>query len=177
VRLELHGLPVTLLDMAGLREAEGVVEAEGVALARARADAADLRVFLVERREDILELGVAQRAGDEVALAKADLRVDAVPCAVSGLTGAGVDALLDRIAATLGARTAGAGVLGRERTRAAAGSARQAIAAAQRHLAATAPELASAEIAAAIRALDALVGKVDIETVLDRIFASFCIGK
>jgi tRNA modification GTPase len=38
-------------------------------------------------------------------------------------------------------------------------------------------ELASAELRHAIRALDSLVGRVDVEDVLDEIFASFCIGK
>ncbi len=47
VRLDLGGLPVTVLDMAGLRETENVVEGLGIARARVRAEAADVRVFLV----------------------------------------------------------------------------------------------------------------------------------
>ena len=49
VRMDLLGLPVTILDTAGIRESDDVVEKLGVARARERALAADLRVFLAER--------------------------------------------------------------------------------------------------------------------------------
>src|SRR5690606_17997313 len=46
LRLDLDGFPVTLVDTAGLRETTGIVESEGIRRARARADAADLILFL-----------------------------------------------------------------------------------------------------------------------------------
>jgi len=39
------------------------------------------------------------------------------------------------------------------------------------------PELASADVHLALRALESLTGRVDVEDVLDRVFSQFCIGK
>ena len=58
--MDLGGLPVTLLDMAGLRGGGGRVEALGVARARERAAEADLRVFLVGEAEHADTLGVSR---------------------------------------------------------------------------------------------------------------------
>ncbi len=102
VHMDLGGLPVTVLDTAGLREITGAVEAMGIALARRRAEQADLRVFLVEAPDEVTGLAVEQREGDLVVLAKADLRRGGAGLAVSGLTGAGVGELIDRIGAVSG---------------------------------------------------------------------------
>ena len=63
VRLDLDGLPVTVLDMAGLRDGGGRVEGLGVARARERAARADVRVFLVGDEADVAGLGVVAGAG------------------------------------------------------------------------------------------------------------------
>ncbi len=89
VRLELSGLPVTLLDTAGIRDGAGRVETLGIDRARQRAASADLRLYLVETVGEVGTLGVAKREGDLVMLAKADLRDDGV--GVSGLTGQGIE--------------------------------------------------------------------------------------
>jgi tRNA modification GTPase len=178
VRMDLGGLPFTLLDMAGLREAEGL-EGRGVARARARAEQADLRVFLLDAPEDGRRLGVQCIAGDVMVLAKADLRQPGCGLAVSGMTGEGIDSLLGRIEAELAGRVATAGSLSHQRQRQAVERAAAALHAASAELARAAPqtELAAEELRAALRALDFLVGKVDVEAVLDAIFARFCLGK
>jgi tRNA modification GTPase len=56
VRMELAGLPVTLLDTAGLRETDDVVETAGVALAKKRAEQADLRLLMIEPAGEALEI-------------------------------------------------------------------------------------------------------------------------
>lgn len=97
VRLDLGGLPVTFLDMAGLRKTSDTVEALGVARARERAEAADIRVFLLDGTLDIGGLEVGLLPGDVVVRAKSDI-VDAGPgLPVSGLTGIGIDDLLASI--------------------------------------------------------------------------------
>ena len=172
-RLELAGLPVTVLDMAGLRPAEGI-EAAGVARARGRATAADLRVFLVEDAADLARLAVAVRAEDLVVRAKAD-RTEGP--GVSGLTGKGIEALLAEIAAVLARRAGRMGAISHARQRQATERAAAALARAEPLLRGGATELAAEELRLALRSLDFLVGRVDVEAVLDVIFASFCLGK
>ncbi|MBI1417219.1 MAG: tRNA uridine-5-carboxymethylaminomethyl(34) synthesis GTPase MnmE [Limimaricola sp.] len=174
VRLDLDGLPVTMLDTAGMREAEDVVEGIGIARGRARAEAADLRIFLTPPGDGP---AFAPQEEDIVLRAKADLHLGEGP-GVSGLTGEGVDALVAQVSATLRGRVAVMGVAMRERHRDALERAivrlRAALELVRRPDAA---DLAAEEIRGAIRAVDSLIGRVDVEQVLDEIFASFCIGK
>ena len=175
VRMDLGGLPVTLLDTAGLRETTDAVESIGIARARARASEADMRVFLADGSDGIDDLW---QAGDITVRAKADLHSDA-PDGVSGLTGFGVDSLIARVAAELGTRAEGGGMAIRARHEAAMRRGADALHAALNVLDAgeAASDLAAEEIHTAVRALDSLVGRVDVETVLGEIFASFCLGK
>jgi len=175
VRMEIGGLPVTLLDTAGLRESVDPVEREGVSRARARAAAADLRVALVLPGTTYDgELG----EGDIVLAAKAD-HATSIAEGVSGKTGAGVDALIDHLAETLAQRARGAGLLDRERHRAAVAAARKALEAAAFRVesGAAEAELVAEDLRVAIRCLESLVGRIGVEDVLGEIFARFCIGK
>ncbi len=175
VRMDLDGLPVTLLDTAGLRETSDIIEDIGVSLARARANSADLRVFLAEPG-DVLD--VPFRDGDILVYPKADLRTEK-DCSVSGVTGEGLGDLVSRITDALKARTASAGLATRERHRIAMERAKESLDAARILLESGADldEVAAEELRSAIRALESLVGRVDVETLLDEIFSSFCLGK
>jgi tRNA modification GTPase len=178
VRMDLAGLPVTFLDTAGLRETEDAVETIGVARARARAEAADLRVFLLGGEGEVK--GLEPRPGDIVVQGKADLGGGAGGhLAVSGRTGAGLGELIARIVAELEPRAARAATATRERHRAAIARALSALEAARQEVAhgAGRAEIAAEELRSAIRALDSLTGRIDVEHLLDEIFASFCIGK
>lgn len=172
VRMEIGGLAVTLLDTAGLRNSEDQIERIGVARARERASAADLRVHLVPAGEAPL---LDQIAGDVVLTAKGDLSGNGV----SGLTGQGVPELLDMIEARLSGIVQGAGLVSRERHRIALGEGLMHLKQAKELLddGLDVYDIASEEIRIALRALERLIGYVDVEHVLDRIFSSFCIGK
>ncbi|WP_050604647.1 tRNA uridine-5-carboxymethylaminomethyl(34) synthesis GTPase MnmE [Ruegeria sp. 6PALISEP08] len=175
VRMDLAGLPVTLLDTAGLRETEDHVENLGIELARSRAEAADLRVFLSDTPE---ELGVGKQEGDIHVLPKADLRGEKSH-GVSGKTGQGLDALVDQISYVLGERTTTHGIATRERHRVAINRALDSLQSAISVLE-SGPDLydiVAEELRTAIRALESLVGRIDVETLLDEIFSSFCLGK
>ena len=99
--------------------------------------------------------------------------------AVSGQTGAGVDALIARITGCLANRAASAGLLIRERQRIALLRAVAALDSVQTAVAegSALPELIAADLRLAMRALETMLGRIDVENLLDEIFASFCIGK
>jgi tRNA modification GTPase len=136
-------------------------------------------VLLVGELAEADAIGIERRAGDLVVLAKADLRATDEGPAVSGATGAGIDGLLSAISTELGARSACAGSLSHQRQREAIERAAAAVANAGAELGRGEPrvELVAEDLRAALRALDFLVGKVDVEALLDVIFQSFCLGK
>jgi tRNA modification GTPase len=110
---------------------------------------------------------------------KADLVEQGSVLAVSGVTGQGIADLVERIATSLEARIVGASTATHDRHRVAMQRALGAMESARHEVrnGSARTELAAEELRAAIRALDALVGRVDVEDLLDEIFSSFCIGK
>lgn len=175
VRMDLKGLAVTMLDTAGLRQTDDRIEQLGIGRARARAEAADLRVFLMD--EAGLPDGMRPVPGDVVVRGKADLGASGP--AVSGLTGEGVQELVDQISAELSGRVAGSGTLTRERHRVALMRGIDALEAARIEVSKTAArtEIAAEHIRVAIRALESLLGGIGVEAVLGEVFSRFCIGK
>ena len=176
VRMDIGGLAVTLLDTAGLRESEDRVEQIGIGRAIQRAQAADLRVFLLGSPDEAPMM--VPMLDDIVVLGKADI-FGVETAAVSGKTGQGIDALIAAITSRLERRAASAGLLIRERQRIAL---ERSILALESVLGAMdrsvlLPELIAAELRAAMRALEGLVGRIDVESLLDEVFSSFCIGK
>ncbi len=177
VRLDLAGLPVTLIDTAGLRDSNDPIEAEGVRRALALAEKADLVLSLraIDSDPDRLHDGEGVIAlATKVDLAGA-VRPGEMP--VSAQTGEGISELLTLMAERLaGQGAAEPAVLTRERHRVAVSQAIGALerVACGRHDQA---ELLAEDLRLAVRALERLLGRVDIEDVLDQLFAGFCIGK
>jgi tRNA modification GTPase len=176
VRMDLEGLPVTLLDTAGLRESDDIIEKIGVTRALERARSADLRVFLLDGGGELA--GLEPQHDDIVVFGKADT-LDGNEFGVSGKTGEGVSELSCRIASVLGERLAAAGTIVRVRHRQSLERAIVSLEAVIQEIRAddASVELTAEEVRTAIRALDSLMGRIDVEDVLGRIFASFCIGK
>jgi tRNA modification GTPase len=172
VRMDLNGLPVTILDTAGLRDGQDEVEVIGINRALDRAGNADLRVFLAASDE---ELPLAQKPDDIRVTPKADLS----GAGVSGVTGQGVSELLDQIQQVLEQRSSQAGLATHERHRIAMESTLVVLDVVL-PLVDLGPEhydIAAEELRSAIRSLEALVGRIDVENLLDEIFSSFCLGK
>ncbi len=174
IRLDLGGVPVTLLDTAGLRETTDEVEAEGVRRARARMADADCCLVIagpMDRFEPML--------GVETMLirTKSDLgqRYDGV-ISVSAATGAGMDRLRTELAERARAMTQAAGPppLTRARHRAAL---LEAVARLQAAIGAGLPELRGEDMRLALRAIGRVTGAVGVEDILDSVFRQFCIGK
>ena len=174
IRMDLRGIPVTLLDTAGIRQTTDIVEEIGVERALERARTADLRVILTEPGGTPV---ATPRAEDIVIYGKGDL-LDSRDRSVSGVTGAGIDDLVDQIGATLAHRAQGSGTAIRARHRDAMQGAVGLIDEAMEMVERDEPsDLIAEELRQAIRAVDMIVGRVDVEDLLDEIFASFCIGK
>lgn len=176
VRMDLEGLAVTLLDTAGLRDSSDQIERIGIERAIARAGAADLRVFLLSHAG---EAPMMQPLPEDIVLVGKSDTLASQEGAISGKTGAGLDALIAAISSRLAGRAASAGLLIRERQRIALERSISALESVQTALDRSTylPELVAAELRSAMRALEALVGRIDVESLLDEIFSSFCIGK
>ncbi len=183
VHLDLGGVPVILTDTAGLREAEGKVEAEGVRRALARAGKADVVLWLIDATAPVWEPPPALTAKTSIAaLNKIDLAAkaaegrDAIP--VSAKTGQGLDRLIAALEEkALRATEAGAGspLMTRARHRVELEGARDAL---RRYgEPGLSPELRAEELRIAARHLGRLTGRIDAEEVLGAIFSEFCIGK
>lgn len=174
VRMDLGGLPVTLLDTAGLRDSTDEIEVIGIDRAIARAEKADLRVFLSDGCDD---LKMKPIGGDISVPPKADLRADGT--GVSGVTGQGIDGLVQQIRDTLLVRANSVGVATHARHRDVMTEALDGLLRADLVLASGPDqyELAAEELRHVIRSLEGLIGRVDVESLLDEIFSSFCLGK
>ncbi|MCA8884486.1 MAG: tRNA uridine-5-carboxymethylaminomethyl(34) synthesis GTPase MnmE [Rhodobacteraceae bacterium] len=175
VRMDVGGLPVTFLDTAGLRKTDDLVEGLGIERAIARANQADLRVILTDGS---VPDGVTLLDDDLILRGKVDLVGDDGP-GVSGKTGQGVTGLLNHVCAALSQRAAGAGLAVHERHRQAMTSSKAVLESAldALEMGNRPTELAVEDIRQAVAILDALVGRIDVENVLDEIFSSFCLGK
>lgn len=174
VRMELAGLPVTLLDTAGLRKAVDYVEEIGISRGLERASCADVRIHLVDQEESAPP---TPGPDDLVFRAKSDL--SGLPGGVSGLTGSGVDELVAAVVEALGRKAETVGLATQERHRSAMERAAMHLGAVDEMLevASELVDLIADEMRQALRAIDRLVGVVDVEDILDEVFSRFCIGK
>lgn len=176
VRCDLGGLPVVLVDTAGLRETEDRIEAEGIRRTRARMASADLVLHLTpadapaEAGPDRSERGLAVTTKSDLAPERGK------GLCVSALSGQGLDRLLDAIEARARADLGGGDALiTRERHRAALA---RCVASLDRVVAgAPLPELVAEDLRLAVRALGEVGGHVGVEEMLDHLFTGFCIGK
>jgi tRNA modification GTPase len=187
IKLDLEGLPIVISDTAGIREAEGGVEQEGIRRTVGRARAADLVVWLTDASD-------AAAASPPCALPKERMLRVANKCdllekralkplpdgaiAVSATTGLGLERLTRHIAAIARARLGDneAPALTQARHRLQLDDCRASL---RGFLAAPIAELElrAEDLRRAAQAIGRLIGAVDAEDVLDAIFGRFCIGK
>ncbi|NRA98282.1 MAG: tRNA uridine-5-carboxymethylaminomethyl(34) synthesis GTPase MnmE [Rhodobacteraceae bacterium] len=176
VAMDLDGLPVTLIDTAGLRETSDPIEAQGVARGSKRADQADLKIVL---KDSLIDQTVADPDGSTIELLAKDDDGEFDDRSISGVTGHGVSALLDALRSRLADRVSSMGVASTRRQEVA-------LEAAVGHIDLAVAELEQGEefletaadhLRRSNHDLSALIGRVDVEDLLDHIFSSFCIGK
>jgi tRNA modification GTPase len=188
----LAGYKLLLADTAGLRDTTEEIEAEGVRRARAWADGADLRLWLVDGASpEAVEVPRELQPGDILVITKRDLPENEAGwkaaedaqerrLAVASVTAKSPndmawlkELLAERVVEALAGSEppAATRLRHRELLTEAAERLRQALAEADRL------ELAAEDVRLAARALDRITGRIDPEAVLGRIFATFCIGK
>jgi len=180
------GWPVRLIDTAGLQNATDRVERMGIEVSRRYLAAADLVLLCAEAGRPLGsdEAEILEHQPAILVRTKLDLAPEAAAgeLAVSCLTGHGLGALRKAVAERIfGDRLALADLgpgLTRERHREALAGARAALADAHPHLGRGGdPVLVAHHVRRATLALDELVGVIDVEEVLGRVFATFCVGK
>ena len=174
VKLDLRGLPVTILDTAGIRKSDDKVEEIGISRALERSSLSDLRIVLTEDGE--YPVGLKKRDTDIVCIAKDD---QGNLGGVSGKTGAGIDRLKNNIWDILNDKAQYVGIATRERHKSSMVNAKKFLGNAVVSLR-DGPEyydITAEEIRAATSALDSLIGRIGVEDVLDEVFSSFCLGK
>jgi tRNA modification GTPase len=191
VQLDLDGYPVTMIDTAGIRETDDPVEQEGVRRARAKAAEADLVLWLADGPDagpqhqgavpvwtvrnkidlDLGRRGVSGSAEVEADHGRADF-------AISAREGDGVAELISALVAFAESYfgVGEGGLITRERQRKLLHQTYQSL---QRSIAVIGQgeELAAEDLRSAAYALGRLLGRVDVEDILDVIFREFCIGK
>jgi tRNA modification GTPase len=187
VKLDLDGLPIVVSDTAGIREAQGPVEQEGIRRTMGRAQAADLVLWMVDAMGLDAPGPSAPLRPDRVLVVvnKFDLLDSKVlqplpegAIAVSALTGFGLDRLTRRLAGFAQARVGNdeAPALTQARHRQQLLRCRAALAS---FLGSPMEEfeLRAEDLRRAAQALGRITGAVDVEEVLGEIFGRFCIGK
>jgi tRNA modification GTPase len=197
LHLDLGGYPVTVLDTAGIRETNDPVEREGVRRASEQAASANLVLWVVDgtaTESQALQRPLIQAPSEFTAwlvVNKMDLvaekdrrRVESrfnreeIVNLVSSTTGVGVDELVNALARFAGSFfTPEPALVTRERQRAHLKETALALQGAQRAARDGREEIMAEQLRLATRALGKLLGRVDVEDVLDVIFRDFCIGK
>jgi len=178
VRLNLKGFAVILADTAGLRESDDAIEREGVRRARARAEAADVCLLVLDGAAPEPD-GDWGLEADFTVWNKADLVVKRTRPGlwVSAKTGQGLESLIDRLAGYAQTGMSGeAPVLTRARHRSAFEEAEDSLGRALE----TKPEdheLVAEHVRRALNAIGRITGRVDLDDLLDVVFRDFCIGK
>ncbi|MGI9259461.1 MAG: tRNA modification GTPase, partial [Gammaproteobacteria bacterium] len=192
--LSLDGLPITVVDTAGLRRSSDPVEIEGMRRARRALDGADRLVWVTDIRANLSATLAEVRdiAGDDAEVTVVQNKVDLVAeepgriendgitvIRLSALTGEGVELLTEHLKALAGYRGDSAGTFSaRTRHVDALKRAEHYIRDAKLQVIRTlALELAAEELRQAQSALSEITGEITSDDLLGEIFWSFCIGK
>jgi tRNA modification GTPase len=187
VQLDLDGYPVTVIDTAGIRDTDDPVEHEGVRRARARAAEADLVLWMIDaQHEQSRDQGAApiwtvrNKIDLDTAKPGASSRRGSggAEFAISASRGDGIQQL---IGALVGFAqdyfgSGEGGLIGRERQRRLLQETASALERSIRVIG-EGEELAAEELRTAAHSLGRLLGRIDVEDILDAIFREFCIGK
>ena len=188
VRLDLNGVPTSILDTAGLRDSAGTIEAEGIRRSIEAAQHANIVVLVADASSNHWQQDVDYISGrmgrvDLLVLNKIDHGVPVDVPADAMLISAQNDHDITKLMTRLGAmiiphnQAQNSAIITRLRHRQSLCDAHDSLCAGLRHDFHKAPELAAEDFRQAATALGRVTGDVDVEELLGQIFSSFCIGK
>ena len=188
VRLDVNGVPTSILDTAGLRDSAGTIEAEGIRRSIEAAQHANIVVLVADASSNHWQQDVDYISGrmgrvDLLVLNKIDHGVPADVPADAMLISAQNDHDITKLMTRLGAmiiphnQAQNSAIITRLRHRQSLCDAHDSLCAGLRHDFHKAPELAAEDFRQAATAFGRITGDVDVEELLGQIFSSFCIGK
>ena len=188
VRIDINGVPTSILDTAGLRDKTGAVEAEGIRRSIEAAKHANIVILVADAssrhlQQDIADISDHMGRVDLLVLNKIDYGVPAAVPADAMLISAKDDTDIIRLMERLGAmiiphnQAQNSAIITRSRHRQSLRDAHGALSAGLAHDFHRVPELAAEDFRQAATALGRITGDVDVEELLGQIFSSFCIGK
>lgn len=189
-RIQLDGMPLHIIDTAGLRESENPVEQEGIRRARAEIDKADKILLLIDAREpepqELLDSLPAHidvtRIYNKIDLSGLSPSIthteQGAKIQLSIKTGAGMDLLTEHLKQSVGYNDSADNVfIARTRHLEALKAAHEFIGSALNQLQSNAGELVAEDLRQAQQSLAEITGQFTSDDLLGKIFSSFCIGK
>ena len=189
--IQIDGMPLHVVDTAGLRESEDIVEREGIRRAHAEIERADRVLLLIDDREPEQAEALLASLPERLPVTRIHNKIDLTgkPAGLaegsegpavylSAKTGAGLDELLRHLKTCMGYDSEAEGVfIARRRHLDAIARAHASLENATRQLDSKAAELLAEDLREAQNALSEITGEFTSDDLLGRIFASFCIGK
>ncbi len=190
--IQIDGLPLHIIDTAGLRESEDIVEKEGIRRALKEIEKADRLLYVMDSESDEEEKGVINNFSEKVGITIVRNKIDENNLAagvkeksekiteiyLSAKTGEGVDLLKQHLKECMGFKTRVEGkYMARRRHLEAIEAAEQNLASAELNLEYRQGELVAEELSLAQNQLAGITGQFSSDDLLGRIFSDFCIGK
>lgn len=187
--IDVRGIPLRLVDTAGVRESDDEIEREGIARTRRQIERADLVLHVVDASVGIAECGMQNSESDArtlLVLNKSDLGEHeswrgAEGVRISCLKSEGIpqldDAIVSKITGGETAQRDWSVAINARHEAALQNALRFAEAAREAFTSGLSPEFVAEELRASLNAVGDILGRVDHEEVLGKIFSTFCIGK
>lgn len=174
VSLDIGGIPVSFVDMAGLRKSDDEIEKIGISRALSVAEKADIRIFMQSSDTGSGIESVVRRDGDIDVWSKCDKGEGPGVVQISVLANVGIEKLKSLIHEKLSELASGSGLVAQQRQINNLIRVREELSQA---LKAQFDEICSEHLRMAVRLLDGIISPIDNEDILDEVFSRFCIGK
>lgn len=177
-KLEIKGVPVCFLDTAGLHKTKDYLEKKGIALVRERIKGVLTRIVLIEKEDDLKNIGVKIESSDLIFKSKSDKGNKTKYNGISGKSGAGFDLLLKEIELLLPKINHLSAVIIGDRQKKKVNEVIGVLGLLKEGLKEDKDtEILAEECRRGVMCLEEMSGKIDPEEILGKIFENFCIGK